>query len=226
MAIRTYGTMQVDWERRIDFDRLRRERLARIKKLLAESELSSYGDDGSRLAAIGTESTPVVDMTCGSLGQGLSCAAGMALADRLDGSTADTYALLSDGEMQEGQVWEAALFAAHHGLDHVVAVVDCNNSQVDGRVADVIGIEPLAAKWQSFGWAVSDVDGHDIAAVAAALTAAVREPGPGVVLARTSVTQGVAALPPDTDGHFMKLPGSLAQAVIAELDGTEGSTDA
>jgi transketolase len=194
--------------------------------LLAESELASYGDDGSRLAAIGTESTPVVDMTCGSLGQGLSCAAGMALADRLDGSAVETYALLSDGEMQEGQVWEAALFAAHHRLDRLVAVVDCNNSQVDGPVADVIGIEPLAEKWRSFGWAVRDVDGHDVVAVAAALTEAVREPTPAVVLARTSVTQGVAALPPETDGHFIKLPDPLAEAVIAELQETEGGTDA
>jgi transketolase len=191
--------------------------------LLAESELATYGDDGSRLEAIGTESTPVVDMTCGSLGQGLSCAAGMALADRLGDSSVETYALLSDGEMQEGQVWEAAMFAAHHPLDRLVVLVDCNNSQVDGPVSDVIGIEPLAAKWRSFGWSVHDVYGHDVTSIAGALTAALSQPAPAVVLARTSVTQGVEALPPDTDGHFIKLPDSLAQAVIGEL---EGSPDA
>jgi transketolase len=187
--------------------------------LLTEAELSTYGQDGSRLEAIGTESTPVVDMTCGSLGQGLSCAAGMALADRLDGRPVETYALLSDGEMQEGQVWEAALFAAHHGLERLVAVVDCNNSQVDGPVTEVIAIEPLAAKWQAFGWATHDVDGHDLTQVAGALWDAVREPGPAVVLARTSTTHGVQALPPDTDGHFIKLPDTLARVVITELEG-------
>jgi transketolase len=187
--------------------------------LLTEAELDTYGDDGSRLEAIGTESTPVVDLTCGSLGQGLSGAVGITLADRLDGSRATTYALLSDGEMQEGQVWEAALFAAHHRLERLVALVDCNDSQVDGPVTEIVGIEPLAAKWRAFGWLVHDVDGHDVEAVSTALARAQAADRPTVILARTSTMHGVDALPAHTDGHFIKLPEPLARTVLTELEG-------
>lgn len=191
--------------------------------LLAAAELDSYGEDGSRLEAIGTESSPVADVTFGSLGQGLSCAVGLALSDRLKGVTAQTYALLSDGEMQEGQVWEAAMFAAHQELDQLTVVVDGNNSQVDGPVDQVIGIEPLLEKWDAFGWDVLEVDGHDPSAVNTALSAAVASSRPGAVIARTSMLHGVDALPSDVDGHFIKLPPELATAIIGEL---EGSVDA
>jgi transketolase len=187
--------------------------------LLDAAELETYGDDGSRLEAIGTESTPVVDMTCGSLGQGLSCATGMALAVRLDGAPARVYAILSDGEMQEGQVWEAALFAAHHRLEQLTVLVDCNDSQVDGPVTDIVGIEPLAAKWGAFGWHVEDVDGHDPGALAAALRTAAGAAQPAAVLARTSTTHGIGALPAGVDGHFIKLPEELATAALHELEG-------
>jgi transketolase len=102
--------------------------------LLDEAALATYGDNGSSLEAIGTERSPAVDYTCGSLGQGLSAAAGFALADRLRGSDARTFAVLSDGEMEEGQVWEAAMFAAHHKLAALTVLLDANNSQVDGPV--------------------------------------------------------------------------------------------
>jgi transketolase len=187
--------------------------------LLSPDELETYGDDGSRLEAIGTETSPVVDMTCGSLGQGLSCAAGFALADRLADTDAATYALLSDGEMQEGQVWEAALFSAHQRLGRLTVLVDCNNSQVDGPVNEVIGIEPLLDKWQAFGWDATEVDGHEPSAIHGALESAADSPRPGVILARTSVVHGIDALPAGVDGHFIKLPEDLASAVINELEG-------
>lgn len=187
--------------------------------MLTDADLESYGRDGSRLEAIGTESSPVVDVTCGSLGQGLSAAVGLALSDRLDGRDARTCAFLSDGEMQEGQLWEAAMFAAHHGLDRLTALIDCNNSQVDGPVDQIVAIEPLAAKWEAFGWDVVDIDGHDLSQVHSALSGAATGSRPAAVLARTSTVHG-AALPPDTDGHFIKLPPALATAVIAELEGT------
>lgn len=187
--------------------------------LLDEAALETYGEDGSDLEAIGTESSPVVSLTCGSLGQGLSGAVGLALAARLRGTDARTYAFVSDGEMQEGQTWEAAMFAGHHRLDRLTVLLDANNSQVDGPVESITTIEPIADKWRAFGWSAFDVDGHDVAALHDAMSAASTSNGPAVVIARTSTLHGVAALPGDADGHFIKLPADLAERVIAELEG-------
>ena len=115
--------------------------------------LDKYGQDGSSVEAIGTERTPMLDYTCGSLGQGLSAAVGFAVADRILGhGDTRTYAVISDGEVQEGQVWEAAMFAGHHHLDRITVLLDANNSQVDGPVDEITTIEPLADKWTAFGW--------------------------------------------------------------------------
>jgi transketolase len=195
--------------------------------LLDEAALAAYGDNGSPLEAIGTERSPAVDYTCGSLGQGLSAAAGFALADRMHGSDARTFAVVSDGEMEEGQVWEAAMFAAHHGLAALTVLLDANNSQVDGPVDTITTIEPIAAKWESFGWHTADIDGHDVAAITAALEAAKAEQArPSVVICRTSTRQGLDILPPDADGHFIKLPPELAAAAVAELTARLEGTNA
>jgi transketolase len=186
---------------------------------LDEGELATYGFDGSSLEAIGTERSPVVDLTCGSLGMGLSGAVGFALADRLHGhTTSRVFALLSDGELEEGQVWEAALFAAHNRLSSIVVLLDANDSQVDGPVSSITTLEPIAAKWESFGWTALDVDGHDVDAVDAAIRAAVATPTPAIVIARTSTTHGLAVLPESADGHFIKLPAELAAAARIELE--------
>ena len=186
--------------------------------LLDEAELASYGQNGSALEAIGTERSPVTDYTCGSLGQGLSAAAGFALADRLQGRPeVRTFAFLSDGELQEGQVWEAAMFAGHYRLSRLTVLLDANNSQVDGPVDTITTIEPIAAKWRAFGWEAADLDGHDAAAVTAALTAAADASRPQVIICRTSTRHGLDCLPPDADGHFIKLPAGLAAAAAAEL---------
>ena len=188
--------------------------------LLDDAALDTYGDDGSQLEAIGTERSPVVDYTCGSLGQGLSAAVGFALADRLKGRVdTRTYALLSDGELEEGQVWEAALFAAHHRLGHLVVLLDANNSQVDGPVDSITTIEPIAEKWRAFGWSCTDVDGHDVEAVLAAIQASGSDGDPPTaVVCRTSTRRGLRCLPPDLDGHFMKVSEDLAAAATAELE--------
>jgi transketolase len=188
--------------------------------LIDEESLSTYGFDDSALEAIGTERSPGVDLTCGSLGVGLSGAVGFALSNRLKGDDdARVFVLASDGELEEGQTWEAALFAAHHRLGRLVVLLDANDSQVDGPTTSITTLEPIQAKWEAFGWHALDVDGHDVEAVRDALAAALDSDGrPSIVIARTSTRQGLAVLPPDADGHFIKLPPPLARDAIAELE--------
>jgi transketolase len=187
--------------------------------ILDDRALATYGRDRSSLEAIGTERSPVVDLVCGSLGQGLSGAAAFALSDHMRGDTdARVFVLMSDGELEEGQTWEAAMFAAHQNLGNLVVLLDANDSQVDGPVSSITTLEPIAAKWASFGWQALEVDGHDAQAVSEALAAAVAEPRPSVVIARTSTVHGLACLPPEADGHFIKLPADLARAAVAELE--------
>lgn len=187
--------------------------------LLPEEDAGSYGQDGSPVEAIGTERSPVADYVCGSLGQGLSAAAGFALADRLRHSGRRTFAMVSDGELEEGQVWEAAMFAAHHRLSRLTVLLDANNSQVDGPVDTITTIEPIAAKWEAFGWDAVDLDGHDVDAVIKGLTEAAQGDKPSVLINRTSTTHGLDCLPADADGHFIKLPPELAAQAEAELRG-------
>jgi transketolase len=184
--------------------------------LIAPEELESYGLDGALLEAISTERTPLVDLSCGSLGQGLSGAIGFALASRYANDDRRTFAFLSDGEMEEGQVWEAAMFAGHHKLSRLVVVIDANNSQVDGTITFVTTIEPLADKWRAFGWHAEEVDGHDVEALSKAFSA-VTAGKPLVVIARTDILGRLKSFPPTVDGHFIKLDPSLHSAVIAEL---------
>jgi transketolase len=187
--------------------------------LVDEDAIATYGDNDSVYEAIGTERSPVADYTCGSLGQGLSAAAGLALAGRLRGNdTARIFAMVSDGELEEGQVWEAAMFAAHHRLGQLTVLLDANNSQVDGPVDTITTIEPIAAKWTAFGWHAQDIDGHDIDAVLSALAKAGAETErPSVIICRTNTRHGLDCLPPDTDGHFIKLPPDLARQALDEL---------
>src|SRR6476620_4062862 len=135
-----------------------------------------------------------------------------------NGSPARTYTLISDGEMEEGQVWEAAIFAGHFGLDRLIVLLDANNSQVDGPIDTITTIEPIAEKWAAFGWHAQDIDGHDTASLAEAIAAADAETArPSVVVCRTSTVHGLECLPSDADGHFIKLPPELAEAALAEL---------
>jgi transketolase len=180
--------------------------------------LKTYGENGSELEAIGTEKSPLVDYVCGSLGQGLSAAVGFALSDQLTGADERrVFALVSDGEMEEGQLWEAAMFATHHHLRNLVVVLDANNSQVDGAVTSVTTIDPIAEKWRAFGWNAIEVDGHDVAVICAAVQTAIDSDQPTVVIGRTSTVHGIAALPDEADGHFIKISPSLAATAIEEL---------
>ena len=151
---------------------------------------------------------PGVDMTSGSLGQGVSAACGMALAAKLDGASWRVYTLLGDGEMEEGQVWEAAMFAAHKKLDNMCWIVDSNGLQIDGRVEDVAGPGPLDKKFEGFGFHVLKVDGHDFDALEAAFAAARAEKGrPTVILASTVKGKGVSFME-DQAGWHGKAPNA------------------
>ena len=170
---------------------------------------------------------PGVDMSTGSLGQGISAAVGMALAGQMDRKDHRIYAVLGDGEVEEGQVWEAAMAAAKYHLDNLCAVVDVNGLQIDGKTADVMPSEPLDKKFEAFNWNVIQVDGHDIAAVAAAFEAAKKGKGkPTVILARTVKGKGVSFMEGDAGWHgkapnaeqYEKAHAEL-EAKVAELEG-------
>jgi len=136
---------------------------------------------------------PALEASTGSLGQGLSIGLGMALAGRLDSRPMRVYVILGDGEIQEGQIWEAAMFGAYHKVDNLVAIVDYNKLQLDGFVKDIMELEPLVPKWQSFGWHVIEADGHDLAALAAAFAEAERTKGrPTAIIAHTVKGKGVS----------------------------------
>lgn len=140
-----------------------------------------------------SKQTPGVEVCTGSLGQGLSMANGMALGLRLDGSANRVYALLGDGELQEGQVWEAAMAAGHFKLDNLCALIDVNRLQIDGEVEKVMNVEPVTDKFRAFGWNVLDIDGHDMAAIVDALAQAAEAKGrPTAIVARTVKGKGVS----------------------------------
>jgi transketolase len=146
--------------------------------------------------------TPGVEMSSGSLGQGLSVANGMAFAFRLDRRDCRVYVLLGDGEIQEGQIWEAAMTAAHHKLDNICAIVDNNGLQIDGRVDEIKSLGSIAAKWDSFGWNVVEIDGHDIEQIVEAFDKARDFKGqPTMILAHTVKGKGVSFMEDMVDYH-------------------------
>jgi transketolase len=162
--------------------------------------------------------TPGVEISSGSLGQGLSVCCGMALGARMDGASRRVYCVMGDGEQQEGQVWEAAMFAAHYKLDNLCAVIDYNRKQIDGDVEDIMGIAPLADKWRAFRWNVIEADGHDIASLLDAFAAAREAKGrPSVVLAHTVMGKGVSFMEDDYRWHGVPPTKEQADQALREL---------
>ncbi|KAA0969437.1 transketolase [Aureimonas fodinaquatilis] len=163
---------------------------------------------------------PGVDFSSGSIGHALSNAIGIALAQRWTGRSYKVFCMMGDGEMQEGQVWEAALFAAQNRMKNLIAIVDRNGFQLDGRVDDVMGIEPLDAKWRAFGWEVYEVDGHDIAAVTElmrSLRADDSREKPALVISKTIKGKGVSYMETEPGWHLGWLDPEDAQDAIAEI---------
>ena len=190
-----------------------REELATLRKL--GSRLQGHPDSNQ---------VPGVEVSTGSLGQGLSVAAGAAAGLKLDGAPLTVFALLGDGECQEGQVWEAAMFAAHRQLDNLVAVVDRNGLQIDGRTCDVCDPGDLGAKFAAFGWDVAEVDGHDLDALVAVLGAAKagRDGRPHAVIARTVKGKGVPFMENEAGWHGKAPNAEQAAEALAALEGGAG----
>jgi transketolase len=189
--------------------------------IIPPEELPTYGADGSRLDMSTLDTTPGVEVIGGSLGQGLGQAVGMALGLRLDGKGARVFCEFSDGELQEGSTWEAAIAAASFGLDNLVALIDCNGIQADGRI--VIDIEPVAAKLRAFNWSTQEIDGNDMAAVVDALKAArLREGKPHAIVLRTTPGKGVPTLEGRERAHFVRVEPGEWDALAAELEAGRG----
>ena len=183
------------------------EELEKLRKF--ESILQGHPD---------MKGTPGIDMSTGSLGQGISAACGMALAAKLDNKDYRTYAVLGDGEVEEGQVWEAAMFAAHNKLDNLVVIVDQNGLQIDGTVEDVAGIEPLDKKFESFGFEVLKIDGHDFEQIAQALDKAKTVKGkPTAILAKTVKGKGVSFMENQVGWHGTAPNKEQYEQATAEL---------
>jgi transketolase len=189
--------------------------------IIPQDELETYGSDDSRLPMSGMATyTPGMEMSGGSLGQGLSIGVGMALGLRRKGNPAFVYNSMSDGELDEGSTWEAAMSAAHHQLGNLITLVDINNQQADGPSGKILGFEPLADKWTAFGWFVQRVNGNDIEAVRAAFDAARQhpQPQPRVILCDTLMGSGVPFLEERDKNHFIRVEADEWQQAIAILD--------
>ena len=182
-------------------------------------QLPTHYQDGSDLSGHVSHKLPGVDVSTGSLGHGLSIAAGMAYAARLKSAPHRVFCLLSDGECDEGSTWEAALFAAHHGLSNLVAIVDYNRIQGLAPVAEVIELAPFAEKWAAFGWEVREVDGHDRQALYSALAAAPFAAGkPSCLIAHTVKGKGVSFMENTVLWHYRIPRGGEFDAALAELE--------
>lgn len=163
---------------------------------------------------------PGIEASTGSLGQGLSIAVGMALAGKIDGAAWRVFCMLGDGEVQAGQVWEAAMFAPRHGLDNLVAILDHNQVQQTGKVTDILDIAPVTEKWTAFGWHVIDIDGHDMGRIVDALDEAKDAPGkPAMIVSRTKKGKGVSWMELDPAWHGKAPDAEQTERALAELRG-------
>ncbi|MFC1698810.1 transketolase [Candidatus Omnitrophota bacterium] len=183
-----------------------------------EEQLQNLRKLGSILQGHPDLRTPGVELASGSLGQGLSVSLGMALAAKLDRRVSRVYCLLGDGEMQEGQVWEAAMAAAHYACDNLCAIVDNNGFQIDGEVKEIMNVEPLEDKWRAFGWQTIKIDGHNITEIMAAFDQAKQVKGkPTIIIAQTIKGKGVSFMEHVVDFHGRAPTEEETQQALAEL---------
>lgn len=190
-----------------------------LRGWIDERGLDTYHGDGTLLGVHPEHALRGIDFSTGSLGQGLSMGAGAALAARLQGSSRRVYVVLSDAECDEGSTWEAVMFAAHHQLSGLIAIVDVNGQQALGYTKDVLSLTPLLARWRSFGWDAVEVDGHDRGALARAIGAFDTAGGPPhVVLARTTFGRGVSYMESKIKWHYWPMSDDECRQALAEIE--------
>lgn len=231
LAVLYQGILRVDptrpdWPDRDRFILSKGHGCAGLYAVLAErgffrpQRLQEFCRDGSPLLGhVAHSAVPGVELSTGSLGHGLSVGTGMAWAARHDQQDHRTIVLLSDGECDEGSTWEPILFAAHHHLDNLVAIVDYNQIQSLGRVSDVMNLEPFADKWRSFGWEVQEINGHDVAAVEQVLLhTPFTQNSPSCVIAHTVKGKGVSFMEDQLLWHYRSPQGREFDAAMDELE--------
>jgi transketolase len=190
-----------------------------LRGWLTQDDLNTYCGDGSRLGVHPEYGLPGVDFGTGSLGHGLSVAAGAALAARLQHSPRRAFALMSDAECNEGSTWEAVMFAAHHKLASLTAIVDLNGQQALGHTEQVLSLHPLAERWRAFGWDVHEVDGHDIPAFQAKCAELNTAAGPPhVLIARTTFGKGVAYMQGQVKWHYWPMSDAEYEQALREVE--------
>ncbi len=217
--------VQPDWIERDRFILSKGHACAGLYAVLAErgffpeSWLEEFCVDGGRLAGHASHiGVPGVEVSTGSLGHGLALACGMALVGKRENRPFRVFTLLSDGECDEGSTWEAALFAPFHRLDNLVSIVDYNKIQSLGTVKDVLDLNPLAAKWQAFGWSVLEIDGHDIAQIEDAFRAIPTQPGsPTCIIAHTIKGKGVSFMENKLLWHYRSPDQEELRLALSEL---------
>ena len=186
---------------------------------LSKELLSTYAIDGSCLSEHpGVDLISGVDWATGSLGHGLSVAAGFAISSKLRKSSSWSFVLLSDGECNEGSVWEAAMFAPAKGLERICAIIDFNKWQATGRSREVLALEPLAEKWKSFGWDTYEVDGHNLEALTATFAEIKKQDKPSLVIAHTIKGKGVSFMEDDNNWHYRVPNKEELQLALKELE--------
>jgi len=191
-----------------------------LKGFFPVEELKQFGQDGSRLMTHVSHKVPGVEFSTGSLGHGLGFACGKALAAKRQGKNWRVFTMLSDGELDEGSNWEAILFAPHHRLDNLVAIVDYNKIQSLGSVKEVLDLHPLAEKFRAFNWAVKEIDGHDHAAISAALKILPFEPGkPSCLIAHTVKGKGVDYMENKLLWHYRTPNAEQVAAALKQIGG-------
>jgi transketolase len=186
-----------------------------------KKELATYRQIGSKLQGHpDMKKVKGLDMTTGSLGNGLGLGAGMAIAAKMDGRNYRVYVLLGDGEIDEGTVWEAAMFASHNKLDNLTAIIDYNHFQIDGPTKAVVNLEPLDRKWEDFGFATMVIDGHNVAEIMAAFEKAKgNQKAPTCIIANTIKGKGVSFLADTRESHWMKINVDQYELALRELRG-------
>lgn len=220
-----HNPKEPDWPKRDRFILSKGHGCPALYAVLAEcgyfpkEELLTLRKYGSRLQGHPQKGLPGLEMSSGSLGQGLSIANGIALGAKLDNLEVRAYCLMGDGETNEGQIWEAAMTASHYKLDNLCGIIDFNRLQIDGFCCDVKNMEPLNKKWESFGWNVIDVDGHDLGALMGALDAASQVKGkPTMLISRTTKGKGVSFIENKVEWHGIAPKKDELERAVKELD--------